>query len=120
MQKIGIKPLSVNEAWQGKRYKTDKYKAYVKYLTLLLKPFKMPEGDLIILFEFGFSNKSSDWDNPVKPTQDILQKKYKFNDSRAMLGIVNKVIVPKGEEYVRFWIYPYKDIFNEIINLLNK
>jgi len=31
-QKINIKPLSVNDAWKGKRYKTEKYKNYENVL----------------------------------------------------------------------------------------
>ena len=31
-----IKPLSVNEAWQGKRFKTNSYKSYEKDVMRLL------------------------------------------------------------------------------------
>jgi Holliday junction resolvase RusA-like endonuclease len=41
----------------------------------------------------------SDWDNPVKPLQDILQKKYGFNDKDIFQGTVSKRKVNKGEEY---------------------
>ena len=100
--KINIKPLSVNEAWQGKRFKTKAYKAYEQELLYKLRPMIiLPEPPYQIIFEFGFSNKASDWDNPVKPLQDILQKKYGFNDKDIYEGIVRKVIVPKGEEYLR-------------------
>jgi len=34
--RINYKPLSVNEAWQGKRFKTKAYKDYEKSLMLLL------------------------------------------------------------------------------------
>ena len=34
--KINIKPLSVNKAWQGKRFKTKKYKAFETELLLKL------------------------------------------------------------------------------------
>ncbi len=72
---IHTKPLSVNEAWQGKRFKTKKYKAYEKELMLLLpNKYEIPEGDLQVRYEFGL-NIMADWDNPVKPLQDILQKK---------------------------------------------
>lgn len=103
--KINIKPLSVNEAWQGRRYKTDKYKAYEKELLYLLpnkKHIGNLEGPLKIDIEFGFSSAASDFDNPVKPLIDILQKKYHFNDNQIYEANIKKVIVDKGDEYVSF------------------
>ena len=105
---IKIKPLSVNAAWQGRRFKTDLYKRYEKDVALLLPPnLEIPEGDLSIYLEWGFSNSSSDWDNPIKPFQDILQKKYDFNDNRVFDARVKKVKVPKGAEYIKFNIDSY-------------
>jgi len=98
---LPIKPLSVNEAWQGKRFKTAKYKAYEQELMYRLKPLVIPQPPYQIIFEFGFSNKASDWDNPVKPLQDVLQKKYGFNDRDIYEGIVRKVVVKKGEEFIK-------------------
>lgn len=43
----------------------------------------IPAGDLLVNLEFGFSNRASDLDNPVKPIMDILQKRYGFNDSQV-------------------------------------
>lgn len=102
MIKIKIKPLSVNNAWQGRRFKTREYKIYEKAMLSLLPPrIDIPDPPIIAHYEFGVSNRGSDWDNPIKPCQDILQKKYHFNDSGIYTGIVNKVIVPKGEEYIK-------------------
>lgn len=102
--RINIKPLSVNEAWKGKRFKTDKYKVYEKVLVYMLPKLEIPKGKLKIEFKFGFSSKASDWDNPVKPIQDILQKKYGFNDNRIYEARVIKEIVPKGKEFFEFKI----------------
>lgn len=101
--KINIKPLSINEAFQGRRFKTEKYKKYEKELLLLLpKNFKLPPPPYYIIFEFGFSNKASDLDNPIKVMQDILQKKYKFNDKDIYKAEITKKIVKKGGEYILF------------------
>jgi Holliday junction resolvase RusA-like endonuclease len=103
--KLNVKPLSVNQVWQGKRFKTPKYKAYEKELLLLLpNDYKVPLKPLEITLKFGFSSKLSDWDNPIKPFQDILQKKYKFNDSQIYKAIVIKEIVKKGDEFIEFEI----------------
>jgi len=71
---------------------------------LMLPKLKVPEGPLMIVFRFGFSNVMSDWDNPVKPLQDIMQKKYGFNDKNIQEAHVQKVKVPKGQEYFEFEI----------------
>lgn len=60
---------------------------------------------LRLYLEFGVSTKLADWDNPIKPFQDVLQKKYDFNDNRIYEATVKKVVVKKGEEYVKFRIY---------------
>jgi len=103
--RINIKPLSVNEAWKGSRKRTDKYKAYTKHLLLLLRPLRIPKtGKLRLTITFGFSYSGADIDNPLKPTIDILQKKYLFNDSRFYEMNVKKEIAPKGKEFIDFEI----------------
>lgn len=103
--KLKVKPLSVNQCWQGRRFKTAKYKDYEKeVMDALPDNLLMPrEGTHLQLYiRWGFSSKMSDWDNPIKPFQDILQKKYNFDDRYIYLSIVEKEIVPKGQEYIYF------------------
>ena len=101
---IHRKPLSVNACWQGKRFKTPLYKDYEKeILELLPDKYEIPEGDLQVRYEFGL-NTMADWDNPVKPLQDILQKKYDFDDRRIMKAEVIKKVVKRGEGYFNFEI----------------
>ena len=97
--RMNVKPLSVNKAWQGMRYKTAEYRAYEKMLLYTLPKISIPKPPFKIYFEFGMSNILSDWDNPVKPLQDILQKKYQFNDKDIHEAEVKKVKVAKGQEY---------------------
>lgn len=108
MVRIDIKPLSVNDAWKGKRYKTDKYKQYQNTLLWLLPKIKLPPSPYEIHFRFGFSNSLSDWDNPVKPTQDILSKKYGFDDRLIRRAVVETEIVKKGKEFIEFEIRTMK------------
>lgn len=106
---LPIKPLSVNEAWQGKRYKTDKYKKYCRDIKMLLpNNIELPKGKFGIRFHFYFSNKRSDWDNPIKTTQDAICAAYGLNDDNMYLGIVEKFICPKGEERTEFEIFEYE------------
>lgn len=102
---IEIKPLSVNQVWQGKRFKTPKYKWYEKELMLKLPPIKIDfKGDLRIDITFGFSSSLADIDNPLKPVLDVLQKKYNFNDRQVYELNVKKEIVKKGKEFIKLKI----------------
>jgi Holliday junction resolvase RusA-like endonuclease len=105
--RVNIKPLSVNQVWQGRRFKTPIYKKYENELLFMLPKMKIPEGKLELTIVFGFSSSASDWDNPIKPFQDILQKRYSFNDSRVYKATIIKEIVKKGEEFIEFNIKEY-------------
>ncbi|RLI48612.1 hypothetical protein DRO61_06230 [Candidatus Bathyarchaeota archaeon] len=109
MIEIKIKPLSVNTAWQGKRFKTQAYKNYEIELFYLLKKIALPPPPYALFFEFGMSNKSMDIDNPIKPTTDILQKRYNFNDRDIYRLNVVKTIVKKGNEFIKFKIERYEN-----------
>jgi len=102
--KINIKPLSVNQCWQGRRFKTDKYRAYEAEMLYRLPKMIIPKVKLNICITVGFSNKASDIDNVAKPFIDILQKKYSFNDNQIYLLTMTKKIVKKGNEYIDFSI----------------
>ena len=103
--KVFIKALSVNQCWRGRRFKTDKYKKYELELLMLLNPIlNIPEGSLCLSVKFGLSSKLNDIDNGLKPFIDILQLKYGFNDRDIYKLEVEKIIVPKGNEFVEFKI----------------
>ena len=108
-QKVDIKPLSVNEAWQGKRFKTREYVGYEKEMLCRLKPGKLPDPPFEVWYEWGFSNMQSDVGTPEKCVSDILQKKYGFNDNKIMQMHLKKVKVPKGQEYVKARIEHYEE-----------
>ena len=124
MNRIDIKPLSTNEAWKGKRFKSDKYKRHERALGYLLPKLEVPkEGELRIDLVFGYGSAGSDWDNSIKQTQDIICKKYKFNDNRIYVGHVEKRVVGKGNEFIEFDIYQKPDLTQadlELIRLINK
>lgn len=103
MTKVEVKPLSVNEAWKGRRFKTSAYKAYRKKVLLMLRPMKLPEeGKLEVHIEYGFTTAGADIDNPTKMVLDILSEKFKFNDNRIYRLILDKEVVGKGKEYFAF------------------
>lgn len=105
--KIDIKPLSVNEAFQGRRFRTDKYDFFIKNMLLMLpKTIEIPdETNIKLAIEFGFSSKNSDIDNCCKAFIDCLVKKYKVDDRHIYEMHVFKTIVPKSKEYIKFKVY---------------
>lgn len=107
MPKVLIKPLSVNDAWQGRRFKTKKYEDYETELIYQLPPQRIPDGKLTLRIEFGVSSPLSDVDNLLKTTLDCLQKRYEFNDKHIYEIFARKVDVKKKEEYIRFHLSKY-------------
>lgn len=104
MHRIPIKALSVNECWQGRRFKTKKYKTYELQLRSMLPKIQVPPGPLSVSIEVGYSNRQADLDNCLKPLLDIFQKAYSFNDRHIMCITLSKVIVAKGNEFIKFAI----------------
>ena len=107
--KIRIKPLSVNAAWQGKRFKTVDYKAYeFNLLKMLPNEFITPKGKLELNIKVGFSSPLSDVDNMLKPFIDILQKKYNFDDKNIFKIVIEKELVSKYREYIDWKLKEYE------------
>jgi len=103
--KIDVKPMTMNQAYRGKRYKSDLYKTYIAACMIRMRPMEIPEGELELHLQIGVSNRGFDVDNCAKPFIDILQKKYGFNDNRIYHLSIYKRIVPKGQEYISFDIF---------------
>lgn len=98
-----IKPLSINKAFQGRRFKTAEYKNYEAELLYTLPTLNIPKNTKLCLeIEVGFSNKMSDLSNILKPFEDILCKKYDLDDKWNYKIILNKKIVEKGNDYLKF------------------
>jgi len=106
---INIKPLSVNEAYTGRRYKTEACRVYCKNVGWLLKSGTIQLGKLEINITWYFSDPSSDIDNPAKIFIDTLQKKYRFNDKEVYKLTLEKKIVSKGQEKIKYEIKEYRD-----------
>lgn len=104
----GLKPLSANQSYLGKKVKSKAYRTYENHMRRVLPDLELPtEGNLQLQIEVHYSNKASDIDNCLKPFIDCLQQRYEFNDNRIYHIEVEKFIVPKGEETIRFRLIPY-------------
>ena len=108
MEKINIKALSVNSCYQGKRFKNQVHKDYVREVLsqLPIKFIGRPPYKLIL--EFGLSSKLQDLDNCIKVFQDCLTVKYDFNDREIYQIEAQKFNVEKGKEYISFDIIEKK------------
>lgn len=104
MIKLKIKPLSVNEAFKGKRINTSKYSKFKRDISKLLPELTYTSENLEIYILFGFSSKLSDLDNCVKTFLDSLTAKYKVDDRYFYKMTVEKTIVSKGSEFIAFEI----------------
>ena len=90
--RLDIKPFSVNKAYKGRKFKTDAYKAFEKECLYRLPKTLIPAPPYKLTLWFTFSNARQDIDNTIKPFQDILQKRYGFNDKDiAELHVYKKV-----------------------------
>lgn len=108
MNRLNIKALSVNEAFKGRRFKTDKHKAYEKEVLFSLPNIDSDfSGKICLLLDFGLSSKNADLDNCVKVFIDCLQKKYNFNDKQIYRLELTKEDVSKGDEYIKFLFTTY-------------
>jgi len=105
--RIPIKPLSLNNAYIGKRWSTKELTNFKKDVSYLLPMITLPKGKLKVSYVFGVSTKNSDGDNLVKCFQDCLANKYAFNDNQIYKWEIEKVLVPKGEEFIDFEIEEY-------------
>lgn len=94
------KPLSVNEAWRGKRFKTPKYLSYETEMLLLLPNKKKVSGYVEVVYRFGIPQRFDviDVGNFEKLISDIIVKKgYIDDDSKIVRMVLEKRRTPEHE-----------------------
>lgn len=104
---ITIKPLSINEAFEGRRFKTSKCKEYEDLLWYLLPKREMIRGMVRVDYRFFLKNHSkADSDNLIKVLQDMLVKKKYIEDDRFIYyHTVAKI--PSKVNRIQIEIKPY-------------
>ncbi len=119
--RLDIKPLSVNQAWKGRRFKTDKYKNYEREIIYSLPDnLQSPEGKLFLFLHWGFSSAASDFDNPIKCFVDCLQKKYNFNDKLIKSSLIEVSNVKKGQDFIEWDLIAFDKRCEFICDYFNK
>lgn len=99
---LDIKPLSVNEGYTGRRWKTERHRAWQKSVLFLLPKFQLPEPPYELYIRFAFSSELSDFDNSTKFFVDCLSVKYRFNDKLIRRAVIETEIVAKGKEFIQW------------------
>jgi len=87
---IPVQALSINQAFQGRRFKTRIYQAFEREATILLPRMKMMMGLVEVWYEFGLTKrnfKRSDVGNLEKCLSDILVKRGYIEDDRKIMAL---------------------------------
>jgi len=96
---VNIKPLSINQAFQGRRFKTKAYTKYCHDVACLLTDRQYDEmikGYVEIHYKFYLKNwKMTDGDNCVKCLQDQLVSRGLIQDDRFIMKYVIEKIPSK-------------------------
>lgn len=96
---IPLKPLSINQAFQGQRYKTPECKHYEECLWYLLPKKTIIKGKIHILYRFFLKNHARmDIDNLVKVLQDMIVKKGYIEDDRLIYRMVVEKVPSKSDK----------------------
>lgn len=104
---VDVKPLSVNKAWQGRRFKTDDYLCYENEVYFLLPNGEHVGGMVEIWYTFYLKNhKATDTSNLIKLLEDIMVKKGLIDDDRYVYSFHAKKI-PSDVHKIEIEILPY-------------
>lgn len=104
---LNIEPLSVNTAWQGRKYKSLKYNNWLQEGLWTLKTMEIQKvsGNVAIYIDF-YTNKSRDIDNNIKTFLDLLCKADIIDDDRFVYELHIKKIdtVKRAKHRIEFSI----------------
>lgn len=106
---VPIKAMSINQAWQGRRFATKGYKDYTNTFLMLLPKKETINGLVIVHIIFYLKSPlKCDIDNMIKPCLDIIVKKEYIQDDRYICNLmVNKI--KSNKDKIRIYIQDYKN-----------
>lgn len=113
--RLALKAMSINAAWQGRRFKTKECKQYCDTLDMILPAGKVEGEYFELTFRFGLVNFSRcDEDNLIKSLQDrIVAKGIIIDDRRIVRHVIEKY--PCAMDWIEVDIRavpkpPYRDL----------
>lgn len=101
-----LKPVSVNQAWYRNKTRSRVYMDYIEgwhhYLMgeSIDSDIEIKDMRFKVVVHVGFSNRASDLDNVLKPTIDIMQQWFNFDDKQVIHLEAFKHITTKGNDYI--------------------
>lgn len=103
--RIDIKPITVNQCWQGRRFKTATYKKWRDDFGLIINnKEKEKSHELSVILEFYIKHESTtDLDNLIKPTLDALKENGIIEDDRFIKSL-EAYKYQSEEEFIRVTI----------------
>jgi Holliday junction resolvase RusA-like endonuclease len=101
--KILLKPISINEAFQGRRFKNQKHKDFEEQMLLALRGnIQKFDGDYSMHLKFYLKNATRcDLSNYIKVTEDCIVKSGIVKDDRFCWRMVVEKFKSK-EDYIEF------------------
>lgn len=113
MIKLDLPPLSVNKAFQGRRYRTPEYRSWgdaAKWLLSQLKPAPMPLNRKVGLRVVWHLRNAArcDVDNPLKALCDALVRSGILKDDRLVWKIEAEKVQDK-DNFIEFDLFTLSD-----------
>lgn len=95
---LPIKAMSINECFQGRRYKTKKYDKFIADMLRIMPKEKPMDGLLEVELIFGVRSLfRGDVDNLIKPVLDCLTKRGWIADDRYVMSVKATKVKAKQE-----------------------
>ena len=112
---IPIKPISTNKLFQGRRFKTKDYDAFLQAALYFAPKVPMIKGMVSLQVDFYVKNvKMSDLDNFLKGTLDLIVKAGYIEDDRFIYRIIaRKFIADNENERIELKIKPWPILGNQ-------
>ena len=108
MFEIPIKPISINDAYKGRRYSTDEHKKFKDLASILLRKLNLPKlrpkQEFYVIYRFHIG-RSADYDNCIKVVQDQICNALGVDDRWIGSCYVKKIKAKKGDEKIEFNIF---------------
>ena len=119
MYTVPIKPISVNQSFQGKKYQTKEHKEFKVVATALLKRVRdlkrIPEKkEFFVIYKFYIS-ASMDYDNCIKSFQDCLCSVLGTDDRYIAGAYIRKIKAKRGDQKIEFDVFEDEYTFIQAI-----
>lgn len=99
-----LKPMTVNQCWQGRRFKTKNYLNWRLDFSDRIKKGTRIKGNMAVILEFYIKHdKTTDVDNLIKPVFDALKESGVIEDDR-FIKEVHAYKYNSDKEFIRITI----------------